>query len=163
MDFRRVSSKQLRVVDDLIGAKVDEREILRKHKVKGQHFMAWLKDEAFLERLRERVDLAKMQREAVRERTLSAAMRKLLEITESDTKDVPVCIEIVKALDGGAKGVRTSEQNAKEKKMSGGAVFPSATMRKVRAILADARRKEGRAERPKAQAEGTDRTYNAND
>ncbi len=163
MGLGRVSSKQLRVIDDLIGAKVDEREILRKHKVKGQHFMAWLKDETFLERLRERVDLAKMQREAVRERALSAAMRKLLEIAESDTEDVPVCIEIVKALDGGAKGVGTSEKHAKEKKAGGGAVFPAEAMRKVRAILADARRKEARAERAKGQAEGTDSAHNAND
>jgi len=162
MVARRLSARQLRVIDDLIADKTDERQILTKHKVKAQEFAKWLADDMFMRQFRERVHFARLRREAISERALIVAMKKLIERADSDeTEDSrPACIDIMNSVGVVMKMVTPSEK--KEERPSGAPVFPAATMRKVRGILAEASRKERRTERAKAKAEGTDITQNAN-
>ena len=145
MVARRLSAKQLRVIDDLIAEQTDESEVLTKHKVEAHQFAQWLADDVFMEQFRERVDFAKLRREAISERALSVAMKKLIERANSDDAEDsrPACIDIMNALAGVVKGATKSEKK-KEKKPAGAPVFPAATMRKVRAILAEARRQEAK-------------------
>ena len=50
---KRLSAKQLAVIDDLFEGEIKEAEILKKHNLSRNLFQKWLADESFSHRLLE--------------------------------------------------------------------------------------------------------------
>jgi HD-like signal output (HDOD) protein len=142
MGSRRLSAKQLGVIEELAAGKADTEKVLKRHRVGAYVFSGWLKDEMFVEAFRTRIDFAMLQQEALAAKCISAAIRRLRKMTASDDAEAAraACTEIMSAVGGDRKAAKKSEKKATEKKAAGGYVFPAETMQRVRAILADARR-----------------------
>jgi hypothetical protein len=165
MDSRRLSVKQLGVIEDLAAGKADTEKVLKKHKVGAYVFSGWLKDEMFMEAFRARVDFTMLQQEALAAKCVCAAMRRLTKMTASDDAEAArrACTEIMSAVGGAPKAAKKSEKKATEKKAVGGYAFPAETMQKVRGILADARRKKRTAGGSRTEAQETGTTHKVND
>jgi len=96
---RKLTPRQLAVVDDLFEGGLDEAEVLAKHKVGTRLYRKWLADELFAGELRFRIDSARRTGELIIARYTPTAAVKLVGLIDSD-KDETVrraCLDILSA------------------------------------------------------------------
>ena len=70
---KRLSTRQLEVIDELVAGGMSERVVLRKYNVGRRLFVKWLADEMFVQRFRDQIEFVKLQAEAMIARSMSAA------------------------------------------------------------------------------------------
>ena len=94
---KRLSKKQLAVIDDLFSGEFDEQMALEKHKVSRNLYNRWLADTLFDTELSRRIASAHRQSQVLIARYASLAAAKLVQLTESDKEETArkACLDII--------------------------------------------------------------------
>ena len=98
MDGRKkLSKKQLAVIDDLFACELDELAILDKHKIKRSTYNQWLADEKFEAELVRRIKTTKLMSEVLIAKYSGIAAAKLVQLTESEKEETArkACLDII--------------------------------------------------------------------
>jgi len=94
---RRLSKKQLAVIEDLFAGELTEQAILDKHKVRRNVYNKWLSDECFRQQFDERIAGAYRQSELILARYAPLAAAKLVELMGSDKPETvrKACLDVI--------------------------------------------------------------------
>jgi hypothetical protein len=94
---KKLSKKQLAVIDDLFGGEIDEQAVLEKHKVNRNVYKRWMADELFISEFDHRIVSAHRQSAALIARYAPLAAAKLVQLTESDKEETArkACMDII--------------------------------------------------------------------
>jgi hypothetical protein len=94
---RKLSRKQLAVIDTLFSGELDEQAILDKHNVSRRLYNEWQDDDAFIEHFERRIASARRQRAALIAKYAPLAAAKLVQLTECDKEETArkACIDII--------------------------------------------------------------------
>jgi len=94
---KRLTKKQLAVIEDLFAGELDEQAILDKHNVDEQLYSKWQNDDDFTEQLERRIADAYRQSTVLIARYAPLAAAKLIQLTESDKAETArkACLDII--------------------------------------------------------------------
>ena len=94
---KRLSRKQLALIEDLFASKLDEQKILDEHKVARQLYRKWLADEQFTEELNQRVGGAYRQSKLLLASNAPVAAKELVGLTKSKNPETArkACLDII--------------------------------------------------------------------
>jgi hypothetical protein len=94
---KKLSAKQLSVIEDLLAADMDQRQILKKHKLKPDVYRKWFDDELFSDELSWQLESARRQSELIIARFAPIAAAKLAALTESQKEETArrACLDII--------------------------------------------------------------------
>lgn len=94
---KKLSKKQVAVIDDLFGGDLDEQAVLEKHKVNRNIYNRWLADELFVSEFDSRVMSAHRQSAVLIAKYAPLAAAKLVQLTESDKEETArkACMDII--------------------------------------------------------------------
>ncbi len=94
---KRLSRKQLALIQGLFASKLDEQKILDKHRVSRQLYRKWLADEQFTEELNQRVAGAYRRSTFLFARNASKVAQKLVDLTENKSPETArkACLDII--------------------------------------------------------------------
>ena len=94
---RRLTGKQLAVIDDLFSGQFDEQAVLEKHKVSRRVYNKWQGEKLFAMELSGRMDSAQRQSGLIIARYASLAAAKLVQLTESENQETArkACLDII--------------------------------------------------------------------
>lgn len=94
---KRLSKKQLMVIDNLFEGTLDEQAVLDKYKVKRSVFEKWLADDQFIEQFNARITGSFRQSRLIIARYAPLATTKLVELTESESQETArkACLDII--------------------------------------------------------------------
>ncbi len=94
---KKLSKKQLAVIDDLFACELDELAILDKHKIKKSTYNQWLADEKFEAELVKRIKTTKLMSEVLIAKYSGIAAAKLVGLTESEKEETArrACLDII--------------------------------------------------------------------
>ncbi len=94
---KKLSKKQLAVIDDLFACELDEQTILDKHKIKRSTYNRWLADEKFEAELVRRIKTTKLMSEVLIAKYSVVAAAKLVGLTESEKEETArkACLDII--------------------------------------------------------------------
>ena len=94
---KRLSKKQLAVIEEMFSGELDEQQVLDKHKVSRNVYNRWLADENFCAEFDRRIDSAKRQGELIIAKYASLAAAKLVQLTESKSQETArkACLDII--------------------------------------------------------------------
>jgi len=95
--MKRLSKKQLAVIEDLFAGELDEQAILDKYKVSRSLYNRWLADERFAEQFNERIGRAYRQSELIIARYAPLAASKLVQLTACEKEETArkACLDIL--------------------------------------------------------------------
>ena len=94
---KRLSSKQLALIDDLFAGELDEQQALEKHEVGRQLYHRWLADGQFAEQLNQRIAGAYRQSTFLIARNARSAAQKLVDLTKCGKEETArkACLDII--------------------------------------------------------------------
>jgi hypothetical protein len=94
---KRLSKKQLAVIDDLFGGELDEQAVLEKHRVNRNVYNGWLANELFTSEFDRRIMSAHRQSAALIAKYTPLAAAKLVQLTESEKVETArkACVDII--------------------------------------------------------------------
>ena len=117
---KKLSKRQLKVLDDLLSGQMDEAAILKKHKVSIPIFRNWLSRDIFIEELRFRIEASRRQSEIIISKVAPIAAAKLVELTESEKEETArkACLDII-SLPVGSKTVSPEKMPIGEDAIAG--------------------------------------------
>lgn len=94
---RRLTQRQLAVLDDLFGSELDEEGVLEKHRVRRSTYDRWQGDKVFSERFKQHLNGLKRRSELLMAKYSCLAAAKLVELTTSDKEETArkACIDII--------------------------------------------------------------------
>ncbi len=94
---KKLSKKQLAVIDDLFACELDEGAILDRHKIKKSTYNRWLADEKFEAELVRRIKTTKLMSEVLIAKFSAIAAAKLVGLTESEKEETArkACLDII--------------------------------------------------------------------
>jgi len=101
MDKRkRLSKKQLTVIEDVFGGELDEQAVLDKHGVSRRLYNRWLADELFAGEFNEWIASSRRQGELIIARYAPVAAAKLVALTESENPETArkACLDIISSM-----------------------------------------------------------------
>ena len=98
--FKRLTKKQLSVIDEIFNGELTEQQILNKYKISRTIFNNWLGDKTFTEHFDKRVAAAYLHSSAYLARYAELAASKLVRLIESDKPDIArrACLDIISML-----------------------------------------------------------------
>ena len=138
-NIKKLSKRQLAVIDDMFDGELDEQSVLAKHKVSRSTYDRWLADDSFAEQFDRRIASAHRQSELIIAKYAPLAAAKLVQLTESAKEETArkACLDIISLPKIGAK---EAERPDKTKKDSGNPAeqLPEATVSRLLAALAEA-------------------------
>jgi hypothetical protein len=110
---KRLSKRQLAVIDDLFAGKMTESEILEKHNLRISVFRKWLAGDNFIVELTRRTEAARRQSEMIIARFAPAAAAELVALTECEKEDVrrKACLDIITAAGGNSGSASAAESS----------------------------------------------------
>ena len=96
---RKLTPRQLAVVDELFEGGLDEAGVLAKHKVSTRLYRAWLADELFAEELAFRFESTRRAGDLIIARYTPVAAAKLVGLIDSDKAETvrKACLDILEA------------------------------------------------------------------
>lgn len=96
-ESKRLSRRQLAVIDDLFTTEMDEQEVLDKHNVSAALYDRWLTDERFCEYFERRVTRAYREAHVVLARYARLAATKLVHLANGGKGETArkACLDIV--------------------------------------------------------------------
>jgi len=139
---KRLSKKQLAVIEEMFSGELDEQQVLDKHKVSRNVYNRWLTDENFCAEFDRRTDSARRQGELIIAKYASLAAAKLVQLTESKSQETArkACLDIIslpqaaaKKTQGPSEGSRADEQE--------GPQLSDETVSRLLAVLAEEKKK----------------------
>lgn len=140
---KRLSKKQLAVIEDLFSGQFDEQAVLDKHNVSRAVYNRWLADEQFDDEFSRRIASAHRQSELIIARYAPLAAAKLVQLTDSEKEETArrACLDIISLPKFAAKESEQSSepQSASDKQAE---LLPPTTCSILLAALAEADRKE---------------------
>jgi hypothetical protein len=94
---KQLSEKQLAVIDDLFDEKLEEQQILERHKLSRRLFDKWLGDEAFDAYCDRRMTWERRRCELTLARNARSAASRLMALTGSSTPETArkACLDII--------------------------------------------------------------------
>ena len=94
---KRLSKRQLAVIDDLFAGQFDEQAVLGRHKVSRNTYNRWRAGGGFDEELSRRIASAQRQSELIIARYSVVAAAKLVQLTESEKEETArkACLDII--------------------------------------------------------------------
>lgn len=94
---KKLSRKQLAVIDDLFSGELDEQAVLEKHKVGRNVYNGWLADGLFASEFDRRIMAAHRQSAALIAKYAPLAAAKLVQLTESEKVETArrACLDII--------------------------------------------------------------------
>jgi hypothetical protein len=94
---KKLSKKQLAVIDDLFGGELDEQAVLDKHKVSRNVYNRWLANELFASEFDHKILSAHRQSAVLIAKYAPLAAAKLVQLTESDKQETArkACMDII--------------------------------------------------------------------
>ena len=94
---KKLSKKQLAVIDDLFSGELDEQALLRKHKVRRSIYNKWQCSQAFTDEFEQRIAALNRQGRLIIARYASVAAAKLVQLTESEGQETArkACLDII--------------------------------------------------------------------
>ena len=94
---KKLSKKQLAVMEDLFSGGLDEQAVLDKHKVSRNVYDRWLTDGLFVSEFDRRIMSAHRQSAALIARYAPLAAAKLVQLTESEKEETArkACLDII--------------------------------------------------------------------
>ena len=94
---KKLSKKQLAVMEDLFSGGLDEQAVLDKHKVSRNVYDRWLTDGLFVSEFDRRIMSAHRQSAALIARYAPLAAAKLVQLTESEKEETArkACLNII--------------------------------------------------------------------
>ena len=94
---KKLTKKQLAVIEDLFAGELDEQAVLAKYKVSPSLYNRWLADERFVEQFNERIGRFFRQSELIIARYAPLAAAKLVALTECDKEETArkACLNIM--------------------------------------------------------------------
>jgi len=140
---KKLSKKQLAVIEDLFSGQFDEQAVLDKHNVTRAVYNRWLADEQFDDEFSRRIASAHRQSELIIARYAPLAAAKLVQLTDSEKEETArrACLDIISLPKFAAKESEQSSepQSASDKQAE---LLPPTTCSILLAALAEADRKE---------------------
>jgi hypothetical protein len=94
---KKLSKKQLAVIEDLFAGELGEQAVLDKYNISRTIFNKWLADEHFVEQFNERIASSFRQSQLIIARYAPLAAAKLVQLTESDKEETSrkACLDII--------------------------------------------------------------------
>jgi hypothetical protein len=94
---KKLSKKQLAVIDDLFGGGLDEQAVLEKYKVNRNIYNRWLADELFVSEFDNKIMSAHRQSVVLIAKYAPLAAAKLVQLTESEKEETArkACMDII--------------------------------------------------------------------
>jgi len=94
---KKLSKKQLAVIDDLFSGELDEQAVLEKHKVNRNVYNRWLADELFVSEFDRKIMSAHRQSAVLIAKYAPLAAAKLVQLTESEKEETArkACMDII--------------------------------------------------------------------
>ncbi len=94
---KKLTKKQMSVLDDLFNSELDEQQVLDKYNVSGSLFNRWLDDDDFAEQFDRRIAAAYRQSSAFVARYATVAAAKLVQLTDSSNPETArkACLDII--------------------------------------------------------------------
>lgn len=134
---KKLTKKQLAVLDDLFSSELDEQAVLDKYNVSRNLYYRWLADELFAEQFDHRIAAAYRQSAALIARYATLAAAKLVQLTESDSAETArkACLDII-SMQPVARGETKDERRGTMDEPTAGGLSP-ATASKILAVLAE--------------------------
>lgn len=143
---KKLSKKQLAVLDALFSSELDEQAVLAQYKVKRSEYYRWLTDELFAEQFDRRIAAAYRQSAVLLARYATLAAAKLVQLTESSSPETcrKACLDIItyhglqareKPKTCNSAGRLTAEQQATSDEPAAGGLSPE-TATKILEVLA---------------------------
>ena len=96
-NIKKLSKRQLAVIDDIFDGELDEQSVLAKHKVSRSTYDRWLADDSFAEQFERRMASAHRQSELIIAKYAPLAAAKLVQLTESAKEETArkACLDII--------------------------------------------------------------------
>ena len=139
---KRLTGKQLAVIDDLFSGQFDEQAVLEKHKIDRRVYNKWQGEELFTMELAGRMDSAQRQSELIIARYASLAAAKLVQLTESENQETArkACLDIITLPGLSSKRFKTDRDQEKVgEEMASGEKISQETAAEILAVLARAK------------------------
>jgi hypothetical protein len=97
INMKRLSKRQLAVIDDLFAGELDEQTILAKYNVSKTLYNRWLADDRFIEQFNERIYRAYRQGQLIIARYAPLAAAKLVQLTDCEKAETArkACLDIL--------------------------------------------------------------------
>jgi hypothetical protein len=94
---KKLSKKQLAVIDDLFSGELDEQAVLDRHKVNRNVYNRWQTDGLFVSEFDLRIMSARRQSAALIAKYATLAAAKLVQLTESEKEETArkACLDII--------------------------------------------------------------------
>jgi 23S rRNA G2069 N7-methylase RlmK/C1962 C5-methylase RlmI len=133
---KRLSKKQLAVIEDMFNGELDEQSILDRHGISRFIFNKWLTDEDFQAEFSRRIAGCHRQSQFIIARYGPLAAAKLVELTESDKEETrrKACLDIISLPKLTEKNSNVKEQTEQEESTG---QLSAQTAAKLLAILAE--------------------------
>jgi len=113
---KRLTKRQLAVIDDMFSGELDEQSVLAKHKVSRDVYDRWLADDSFAEQFSRRIASAHRQSELIIAKYAPLAAAKLVQLTESAKEETArkACLDIISLPKIGAKEAERPDKTKKD-------------------------------------------------
>jgi hypothetical protein len=136
---KRLSKKQLAVIDDMFSGELDEQVIPDRHGISRFILNKWLTDEDFQAEFSRRIAGCHRQSQFIIARYGPLAAAKLVELTESDKEETrrKACLDIISLPKLTKKNSSVKEQTEQEELTN---QLPAQTAAKLLAMLAEEKR-----------------------
>jgi hypothetical protein len=138
MTRKRLSKKQLAVIDDIFAGELDEQVVLDKHTVSRNVYNKWLADGTFADEFDHRIASAHRQSAALIARYAPLAAAKLVQLTNSEKEETArrACLDIISLP---RLSAQRTEPRTDESQTSAGRQLSPETASRLLAVLAEER------------------------
>jgi hypothetical protein len=143
---KRLTRRQLAVIEDLFADKAKEQEVLDKHHVSAALYDRWLADERFCEHFEQRIARTYREARLILARHAPQAAQALIQLTQCKKEELArkACLDIIAPQTTSGPGVAPAA--TEENDLDPTAELPPETVTRLLAALADIREED--ADRP---------------
>ena len=143
--MKRLSKRQLAVIEDLFAGELDEQTILGKYNVSRTLYNRWLADDRFIEQFNKRIARAYRQSDLIIAKYAPLAAAKLVQLTDCEKAETArkACLDILSLPTLTSKNAVITTDNAASGPPTGGRLSPE-TASRLLAALAEEQDGEGR-------------------
>jgi uncharacterized protein (UPF0264 family) len=94
---KKLSARQLGLIDDIFSGKGDEQQVLKKNKVNRNLYNKWLADEAFIAEIERRISSSALFSRAVVAGYVAGASARLVALTDSKNPETArkACLDVI--------------------------------------------------------------------
>jgi hypothetical protein len=138
---KRLTKRQLAVIEDLVGGEIDEPQLIEKHRLTRRLYRMWMRRDDFIEELWLRMGSAHRQSVFILARYAPMAAAKLIGLTDSDKSETvrKACLDIITASEDMPKSLvaQTAENGAEPEESGNPPAISAEKASKLLEILAE--------------------------